>query len=1078
MKKRRFGLILCIVLCLSLIPMSAFADAGTPNVISEVTITVPTLSGGQTVASLIPVCTAKAGGETLSNVAFFSADWEVQNDSVWEPLADTDTFVAGRTYRMKDPMLYLAGGYTFDSNVVITLNGNDVTPTVDVDVVYFEPQSFVATCTVSFEMNGHGIAPIPQFDADGSLVEPTEPSDDVYAFAGWFADASLTQPVTFPAIFTVDTTLYASWKPRVKTVDITVTQAKYTRPEQKLEASYTVDGSTDNTSAVFEQYTSRDGSSWKQIYLNSAIPYDSQNKIEVTVSLTDSDARMIDESTEVTIHGADGAECDIQKTADSVKITVIYVLPPQKFTVRFDTGGHTPAIPDQEVDALTAPEMPDMSDYTEGAWQFDYWYWGEDSRNYLKGSDVVWEDCVLTAGWKHYTKVTFVMSTTGEEIECWYRSDNMLTYWLRQLEKDGKYYIREAYADKEMTQMIHDTTHITDDVTLYVDAPLYVRELDFAIEEPSDGRTMNPAVRITNVVPENSVEIETLGQWYVSDDGSSWRAMETGEKYAGGHFYYYSEAEFRLTDRNRYNFHCPDLVIRRNDNECKWVRYNTGLVEKAYYVLPGIVEFELNGHGKFIRSQDVQPMQKAVRPDDPTATGWLFTGWYTDKDCTTLYDFDTPVSSNLLLYAGWEARVDQVDADFVLPWLHCKAGSAVSSLTPNHKEATLSASRILWKKNDGSGWVVMKAGEEFLPDTEYRAEFTVIADSKIPFAENVQATVRGSGTGVTCSLDTSGNLKIVYTKRLEYTTHTVSFDTEGKGDPIDTQTVEEGLTAVCPDDPVEEDFVFEGWYTDKAHTKRFEFDSPVVEDLTLYAHWTRPIHRVMITVPALIEGKTPPKTIYLSTEYGEEGLWYYEEETEWKKDNTRPLDYWHIFGRLQVNQDYTILNVAIPIAGNDWFFADDLEIVSSTGTVEVISARRPYAEVNIHVTVKSGGLNAIPVPSTLTVTFNTLGHGTVEPQTVTMDDSAIRPTDPADEGYTFTGWYTDEACTSLYDFDIPVTSDIILYAGWKTNSADDPDPDSPQTGDNGTLFLWITLLAVSGAAMGGTVFWSRKKKQY
>ncbi len=32
--------------------------------------------------------------------------------------------------------------------------------------------------------------------------------------------------------------------------------------------------------------------------------------------------------------------------------------------------------------------------------------------------------------------------------------------------------------------------------------------------------------------------------------------------------------------------------------------------------------------------------------------------------------------------------------------------------------------------------------------------------------------------------------------------------------------------------------------------------------------------------------------------------------------------------------------------------------------------------------------------------------------------------------YDFAGWYTDQACTSAYDFDSPVTNDITLYAKW------------------------------------------------
>lgn len=40
---------------------------------------------------------------------------------------------------------------------------------------------------------------------------------------------------------------------------------------------------------------------------------------------------------------------------------------------------------------------------------------------------------------------------------------------------------------------------------------------------------------------------------------------------------------------------------------------------------------------------------------------------------------------------------------------------------------------------------------------------------------------------------------------------------------------------------------------------------------------------------------------------------------------------------------------------------------------------------------------------------------------------------PVKEGYTFTGWYYDEACTRPYKGE-PITSDVNLYAGWKINT--------------------------------------------
>lgn len=68
---------------------------------------------------------------------------------------------------------------------------------------------------------------------------------------------------------------------------------------------------------------------------------------------------------------------------------------------------------------------------------------------------------------------------------------------------------------------------------------------------------------------------------------------------------------------------------------------------------------------------------------------------------------------------------------------------------------------------------------------------------------------------------------------------------------------------------------------------------------------------------------------------------------------------------------------------------------------------------------------------TRTVTFDVNGHGTApDPQTVDIGTKAVRPTDPAQTGWRFDGWYTDKDCTAAYDFDKEVTENITLYAKW------------------------------------------------
>ena len=71
-------------------------------------------------------------------------------------------------------------------------------------------------------------------------------------------------------------------------------------------------------------------------------------------------------------------------------------------------------------------------------------------------------------------------------------------------------------------------------------------------------------------------------------------------------------------------------------------------------------------------------------------------------------------------------------------------------------------------------------------------------------------------------------------------------------------------------------------------------------------------------------------------------------------------------------------------------------------------------------------------PVTVTYAYGELG-GTYATQIVQTGETAIRPTEPKVNGFTFCGWYTDEACTdeSKYDFETPVTAGFTLYAKWE-----------------------------------------------
>jgi uncharacterized repeat protein (TIGR02543 family) len=65
------------------------------------------------------------------------------------------------------------------------------------------------------------------------------------------------------------------------------------------------------------------------------------------------------------------------------------------------------------------------------------------------------------------------------------------------------------------------------------------------------------------------------------------------------------------------------------------------------------VSFDSNG-GTDVPSQSLEYGDLVEEPDPPTREGYAFSGWFSDEALETPWDFDTPVSGSMELYAAWE----------------------------------------------------------------------------------------------------------------------------------------------------------------------------------------------------------------------------------------------------------------------------------------------------------------------------------------------------------------------------------------------------------------------------------------
>lgn len=116
---------------------------------------------------------------------------------------------------------------------------------------------------------------------------------------------------------------------------------------------------------------------------------------------------------------------------------------------------------------------------------------------------------------------------------------------------------------------------------------------------------------------------------------------------------------------------------------------------------------------------------------------------------------------------------------------------------------------------------------------------------------------------------------------------------------------------------------------------------------------------------------------------------------------------------------------------------------------------------NLYYTNDSGHLFCVKSQAHR-VKFDAQGGSSVNGQTPASGSTVTKPTDPTREGYTFAGWYTDEACTEAYDFSVAVTADMTLYAKWIKNAvAPDGNGGSGSNGGSGN--------GTNGQQAGGAV---------
>lgn len=88
---------------------------------------------------------------------------------------------------------------------------------------------------------------------------------------------------------------------------------------------------------------------------------------------------------------------------------------------------------------------------------------------------------------------------------------------------------------------------------------------------------------------------------------------------------------------------------------------------------------------------------------------------------------------------------------------------------------------------------------------------------------------------------------------------------------------------------------------------------------------------------------------------------------------------------------------------------------------------------------------------TQTVTFMKDAETPFDTSVVKKGNTVGVPAEPTNDGYSFGGWYTDVNCTTAYDFNLPVNTDITLYARWLAKYTVSFDTDGGSTVESQTV---------------------------
>ena len=472
---------------------------------------------------------------------------------------------------------------------------------------------------------------------------------------------------------------------------------------------------------------------------------------------------------------------------------------PTSYIVSFQTGGGSPVESQNVLEGrkVIRPSDPVRDKYEFGGWYVDY----ECTTPYSFDSPVG-NDFVLYAKWNSlsiYHTVSFNTDGGSNVPNQKVYEGNTVNIPVEPTKANSVFL--GWYRDSAKTTPYNFDTKVTSDITLY--AKWYTTSSSSSTKKYVVSFLSNGG---TNVAPIEVEENHTINR----------PSNPTKEDYTFGGWY--------LDDTLQHEFDFNSRITNSITLYAKWVPVDSNIT--TYYK----VKFESNG-GTYIYNQNVIKGGYVSEPRNPSKSGYIFSGWYTNNQLTSLYTFNTPVTSDITLYAKWEEEhgygyVPQITVTFNLctndvlypSAIDIPKGGMLGNFGDPEREGYTFAG---WYKN---------------------AQYTIPFDIYSDINDDITIYARWYKND---------------------SLYTVTFNSNG-GTAVPSQTIKEGNTVNVPIEPTRSGYTFGGWYN---NSTPYIFSTPVMSNLTLTAKWNKnsePVSSKKYTVVFISNGGTAVNSIEIN----------------------------------------------------------------------------------------------------------------------------------------------------------------------------------------------------------------------